>query len=95
MAKKKIKELSKDDIRKLIKAKKLVIGTDRVAKLARLGKLDKVFMSQNAPKKVVEDLEHYCKLGKTELIKVSYANDELGELCNKPFSISVLGVIKG
>jgi len=94
MAKKKTVDVSKDEIRKLLKSKKLIIGTDRVTKLAKQAKLDKVFISRNAPKTVLDDLDHYCKLGNIEVIRLQYANDEVGEMCNKPFSISILGVLK-
>lgn len=94
MARKKIIEKSKDDIKKLLKTKKLVIGTARVKKLAKSAKLERIFISRNTPNSVKGDIAYYSKLANIKVIKLKYANDELGEICNKPFSISILGVIK-
>jgi len=94
MARKKITEQSKSDIKRLLKTKKLVMGTERVKKLARSAKLERIYISKNTPERVRNDLVYYSKLSNIKLIKLRYANDELGEICNKPFSISVLGVIK-
>jgi large subunit ribosomal protein L30e len=94
MARKKSTEKYKDEIKKLSKTNLLIIGTQRVIKLAKLGKLELVYVSVNAPATVKESLDYYSKLGKFEIIHLQYANDELSEFCNKPFAISVLGVMK-
>ena len=78
----------------MLKTKKLVIGTDRTIKNLKLGKLGKIFLSSNCPAGVKEDVVHYSKLSKVEIIKLNYPNDEVGTLCKKPFSISVIGVKK-
>ena len=94
MARKKITDTYKVEIKKLVKEKKLVIGTARVMKLIKKNNLARVYVSKNTPNKVRNDIAYYSKLGKIEVVKLKYANDELGELCNKPFSISVLGIMK-
>jgi large subunit ribosomal protein L30e len=94
MARKKSTEKYKDEIKKLSKTDLLVIGTARVIKLAKLGKLELAYVSVNAPAAVKESLAYYGKLGKFEVVQLQYANDELSEFCSKPFAISVLGVMK-
>jgi large subunit ribosomal protein L30e len=89
------KKLTSTELRKLLKAKKLVIGTELTLKSLKLGKVDTVILSSNCPKKVVDDLGYYAEQGKTETIKVQYPNEELGVICKKPFSISVLSILKG
>ena len=89
------KSLTSTEIKKLIKAKDLVIGTERTIKNLKLGRVDKIIMSSNCAESVVDNLNHYAGLGKTETIKVNYLNDELGVICKKPFSISVLSILKG
>ena len=74
---------------------KAVIGTKEVVKNLRLGKLSKVFLTINCPAKVKEDIKHYAKLTGAEVIQLKQPNDELGVLCKKQFSISMLGLIKG
>ena len=89
------KTITSTEIKKLIKAKKLVIGTKRTIKNLKLGKVEKVLISSNCSESTVNDLTHYERLGKTEIIKVNYLNEELGSICKKPFSISVLSILKG
>ena len=88
------KSLTSTEIKKLIKAKDLVIGADRTIKNLKLGKVEKVIISSNCAENVVRDLSHYAGSSKAETIKVNYLNEELGVICKKPFSISVLSILK-
>ncbi|MBW2984045.1 ribosomal L7Ae/L30e/S12e/Gadd45 family protein [Candidatus Woesearchaeota archaeon] len=83
------------ELRKLIAEKKLIVGTERTIKALKLGKLEKVFLSSNCRTKTKEDVKHYSKLSKAGVSSLRYPNDELGVLCKKPYSISVLGLLKG
>ena len=89
------KSLASTEIKKLIKAKNIIIGTERTIKALKLGKVEKVIRSSNCAENVVDDLNYYASLNKTEIIKVNYPNDELGVICKKPFYISVLTIVKG
>jgi large subunit ribosomal protein L30e len=80
------------EIRKLLKEKNIIIGTDRTLKNLKLGKIKKVYLSSNCSEKTRESIKHYSELSKASVVKLKYPNDELGILCKKPFSISVLGV---
>jgi len=80
------------ELKKLAETKKLVIGTDRVLKLVRQGKLSRVFVSSNCPQKTRDDIAYYAKLAGAAVVELAYRNSELGTLCKKPFAISVLGV---
>ncbi len=88
------KALTSTEIKKLIKAKALVIGTGRTIKNLKLGKVEKVIISSNCSENVVKDLNYYAGLSKAETIKVNYPNDELWVICKKPFFISVLAILK-
>jgi len=89
------KSITSTEIKKLIKAKNIVIGTERTIKNLKLGKVEKVIISSNCSEKVLNDLNYYAGLSKAETIKISYPNDELGVICKKPYSISVLSILKG
>jgi len=91
--KKKTKE-DKINLAKELKSKKVVIGTERVIKNLRLGKINKVYISSNCKDSIKSDISHYGKLGNIEIVELSLSNEELGVLCKKPFSISVLGLVK-
>lgn len=83
-----------DDIKKGLKEGKAVIGTKRVIKSLKLGKLAEVYLTSNCPLDVKEDIRYYSKLAKVKVIQLKQANDELGVICKKPFAISVLGLVK-
>ncbi|MBW2976233.1 ribosomal L7Ae/L30e/S12e/Gadd45 family protein [Candidatus Woesearchaeota archaeon] len=89
------KALTSTEIKRLIKGKELVIGTERTIKNLKLGKVETVIISSNCSESVLNDIKHYSCLSKTETLKVNFPNDELGVICKKPFSISVLSILKG
>ena len=80
------------EIKKHLVSGKLVIGAGRTLKQLRQHKLEKVFLSANCSPRTKEDVNRLCSIGKTECVDISQTNDEIGVLCKKPFSISVLGV---
>lgn len=79
----------------MLKAGNIIIGTARTIKNLRLGKIQKVLLSSNCPSNVEKDVAYYSGLNGTEFCKLEYPNDELGVICKKPFSISVLALLKG
>jgi len=83
-----------DEIKKLLKSKSLVIGTERTVKYLKTGKLSRVYCSSNCPQEVKDDLKYYGQLSNTPIINLEQANDEVGVVCKKPFLISVLSVLK-
>ena len=89
------KKITSTEIKKLIKSKDLVIGSERTIRNLKLGKVEKVLISSNCPEKVLGDVNYYSGLSKAETIRVPYPNEELGVICKKPFSISVLSILKG
>ncbi len=82
------------EIQKLLKEKKIVIGTKLTLKNLKLGKISKVFLSANCSDKTKDSVEYYAELSKAVVVELKYNNDELGTLCKKPFSISVLSAVK-
>lgn len=81
------------EIKKHIKNNTAVIGTERTIKGLKTGKITHIYFSSNCPEKVRKDLEKYCKMVNCQMEDLSIPNDELGVLCKKPFSISVLGLV--
>jgi len=79
-------------LKKSLNEGKVVIGTQQVIKLLKQGKLKRIYLSSNCPTEVTAELEHYSKLAKIEVVRLSRSNNDLGVFCKKPFSISVLGV---
>ena len=89
------KKISSADIKKMIKAGNVIIGTEMAIKGLKLGKLEKIMVSSNCPERVEKNINYYAGLTGTEVQKLDYPNDELGIICKKPFSISVLALSKG
>lgn len=83
-----------EEIRKNLKSDKLIIGTEETVKALKLGKLKIVYLASNCNPAVKADIEHYAKLGSTELVNLDIPNDEVGVACRKTFSISVLSMLK-
>ena len=82
------------EIKKAMEEKKLIIGTKETIKKLKQGKIAKVFVSLNCPGDVKDDLHHLCTVSKTLTADVGVPNNELGIICKKPFSISVVSVSK-
>jgi len=80
-----------DEIKKLSKEDKLVIGTNMVLKGLKIGKIKNVALSSNCSSEIKEEISHYAELSKAKVTELEVPNDELGTLCKKPFAISVLG----
>lgn len=95
--KKEAKEKSVDytavEIRNIPEEKR-VIGTKRVFKLLRRGELAAIYVTKNAPNSIKAQLEHLASLADININELDKENDELGIICRKPFSISILGVFK-
>ena len=77
------------NIKEEIKNKKLIIGLERTLKKLKKSGLKKVYVTSNSHAK-----EQLLLIGKTlgaEVVILEETSKELGVLCKKPFSISVLG----
>jgi large subunit ribosomal protein L30e len=83
------------EIKKMVKAGNFVVGTERTVKGLRTGKVQKVLVSSNCPAKVEKSINYYAGMSGATVHKLEYPNDELGIICKRPFSISVLAFLKG
>jgi large subunit ribosomal protein L30e len=86
--------MSITELRRDLKAKKAIFGTDKTIKELKKGNLSRVYLARNCKESARRDIEHYCKLGKVKLVNLKEANDELGAICKKPFIISVISFLK-
>lgn len=82
------------EIKKQLKEGKLVLGAGETLKGVRTGKFIKVYLAANCPSEMKEDIEHYASLSGLEVVNTGVQNDELGDICKKPFSIAVMGLKK-
>jgi len=75
----------KDDIKK----KTPIVGLNNVLKHVRSKEISRVYISSNCPEKI--KIRTNCKSYNVEVIEMEENNKEVGVICKKPFSISVLG----
>lgn len=83
--------MSMIELRKALKEKGLCLGSREVISKLKNGKLKKVFLASNCRQDLLKDVEHYSKINKIEVVKLDKTNEEVGLLCKKPYSISILG----
>ena len=81
-----------DEIRKRVEKGNVTIGTNETLLNLKLGNLDAVFTTKNCPGDVKSDIQHNA--GEVKVVELKETNKELGVICKKPFSISVLGFLK-
>ncbi len=82
------------EIKKLLTDKKLVIGTEITIKNLNKGNISKIFITSNCSNNIIQDIEHYANISNVEVVQLTQSNEELGILCKKPFSISVISILK-
>lgn len=79
-----------EELKKALKEKELVFGTKATLRNLRQRKTKHVLVSSNCPKEVRDELKHYAKLAGAELTELELPDKEIGLICKKRFSISVL-----
>ena len=82
------------ELKKYVKENKLLLGREVVMKSLKNGKVSRIFMSSNCPADLKDDVAHYTSLAGVEVVEVALTNEEFGTLAKKPFSISVMGLVK-
>jgi len=82
------------EIKKLLGNEKLIIGTDRVLKNLRSNKIEKAYLSSNCNADTTNEVEHLAGFSEVKVEKLDLPNDELGVVCKKTFSVSVIGILK-
>jgi large subunit ribosomal protein L30e len=82
------------EIKKSLKEGKLVFGADSTLKGLRTGRFEKIYLAANCPDQLKEDINHYASMADVEVVDTGIQNEELGDICKKPFSIAVMGLTK-
>ena len=83
-----------DELRKVLKEEKPVFGVDQTLKGLRKGTVEKVFLSSTVAQESKETVVQYAGQDKVDVVELDMASDALGVFCKKPFSISVVSVLK-
>jgi large subunit ribosomal protein L30e len=81
------------EIKLAISTGKVVFGRNKTLKLLMNGKTKAVVAASNIPKDVETTLQHLSQISKIKVIRFNGNASELGIVCGKPFSISMLAIL--
>lgn len=79
-------------IRVAVDTGKVILGSNKSIQAIKLGNGELVVMAENAPKNVKADIEAYSNLSEMPVYTFEGSSVELGSICGKPFTVSVLVV---
>ncbi len=80
------------EIKKSLDSKALIIGVNMAKRNLRAGKTKKIYLAANCPAELKEDLNAMVSVSKVPIVNLKIPNEELGIVCKKTFSISVVSV---
>lgn len=80
-----------ENLKKVVKDKKFVFGKNEVIRKLNSGEVKTIFLASNCPKDLKVIINKYARLAQIKVIELDIPNEEIGIICKKPFSISVLG----
>lgn len=82
-----------NEIKKSLDNHKVIIGTNDTIRNIKLGNVSKVYLSNNCPKNIQKDVESYSKIAGIKCATLNKSKEDVGVICKKPFSISVLSIL--
>ncbi|WP_455645244.1 50S ribosomal protein L30e [Methanosphaera sp.] len=77
-------------IRVAVDTGKVILGSNKSTQAIKLGNGELVVIAANAPKDVKADIEVYAKLSEIPVYTFEGSSVELGSICGKPFTVTVL-----
>ncbi len=84
-----------EDLQKYLKDKPqvLLFGTRQSIKYIKLDKIKEVFLASDCPKQLQERIVGYSKFSGAKFDKLKQNKEELSLICQKSFTISIIGVL--
>lgn len=79
-------------IRMAIDTGKVVVGSQRVAREAMLGKLKLIILASDCPERHRNDISHRAKLSGIPILTFDGPSSDLGIVCGKLFRVAALGI---
>ncbi len=86
------KKIDAGELKKLSLSDSLIIGAERTLKELKRGGVAKVFLASNCSERIRESVKRYCSMEKIVCEELPETDSEVGVLCKKQFSVSVVGV---
>lgn len=82
------------DLKKVVKTPKLVLGARRSLMAMKAGNAVTLYVAKNAPKFIVDDVDHFSKFVDTKIVKLDIASDEFGIVCKRQHTVTVAAILK-
>ena len=82
------------ELRKVVKTPRIILGVRRTLANLKSGKIASVYVAKNAPQMIISDVEHFAKFSDAQVVKLDIESDELGIVCKRLHTVSVVGVLK-
>lgn len=83
-----------DDIKKLSKQHKLVLGSNEVLKQLKQGKISQIYLASNIPADLEDDIRYNAKVAEVSVDKTALPNDEVGMAFKRAHPVLSIGVLK-
>jgi len=80
------------ELKTVFKTGKTVLGSKKALNLTKTGKVKMVILSSNCPVTIKNSISNLAQFSKTAIYPSSLSSYELGRICDKPFSISVIAI---
>ncbi|HIP74935.1 MAG TPA: 50S ribosomal protein L30e [Thermococcus paralvinellae] len=81
------------ELRKALETGKVVIGSNKTVKLAKVGGAKLIIVAKNAPKDIKDDIHYYAKLSNIPVYEYEGTSVDLGTLLGKPFVVASLAIV--
>jgi len=81
-------------VRSAVEAGNIVLGSKQSIEKVISGEAKLVVVSATCERGALEDLERYARLSGIEVQRFEGSGVELGEVCGKPFAVSMLAVLE-
>jgi large subunit ribosomal protein L30e len=81
--------MSLDNLKKAIKEKKLIMGSERTIKTLKKGEAKEIFISKNCPELLRKQVKNYAEISNIAINELKESNEEIGIICKKPFAINL------
>ena len=82
--------MTMEQLKDAFKEKTLTYGFKEPLKKVKTKKVDTVFIAQDCPDNMRQDLTLNAKVSGVNIIELDGTSQEIGAVCKKPFSVTVL-----
>ena len=73
---------------------KLIVGSERTLKLAKQGKIAKIYLASNIPEELKIEAELTAKANGIEVVMLDENSKQFGVKIGKPFTVLMAGELK-